>query len=329
VLYARALVLHGRLDQAQDAFAKAVALVAQGRTPPGPWLVADWQPPDDLASRIWLEALRAPIAEPSARGLGPPPIAADRLGEIDAERLASAALGRRLAWTVVPAEELAVYDRLADLTALRRPSCQAHRAIPPFLVTLAEGWLALGEVTRALELLKSGEKAAITGRDPEVARLSAVSRLEVVRRMRLHGHERALRERMLQSKNPVEREAARRVEALVGSPASLPMDIPSDISILPVASPLAPIIPVRGAELVRRPREAVDDIFDSARPVLGPRRLAELFLDEGELLALREPLLGSRALGVAASLFEEAGTRPGGSSRQSLPCWPRRAATFR
>lgn len=313
MLVARTLLLDARFDDAEKAFADAVALAGELGPPPAPWLVADWEPPENLARRIWLEALRAPVKKVGRPPLGPPPIPEGPLGEIDTDRFASAALRRRLGREVVPGEELAAYERLEDLLEIHRPRCQAHRAVPPFFITISYGWLVLGEAERARALLISGESAAIDARDPETTRAINAARLEIVRRFRSDALDPSALIRMAASDDPSDIAAVRAVGALVHEQSRAQQvrrrstdtpPLPDWIRLHPFGWELGVRQEIRRATLALGSTElAVRAALEPAMDVLGWRRLAELLLEEGELLAL-EHQGRTIPLDLATSLFE-------------------------
>ena len=73
----------------------------------------------------------------------------------------------------------------------------AHRTVPPLFVTLAYGWLALGEAERALDLIDHRlESAQLFGLDEQTARLAEYAKARIIRRMRMLGRAGRLVERM-------------------------------------------------------------------------------------------------------------------------------------
>lgn len=312
LLEARRHLSGGRFALAEEAFGEALALVTDQGAPLDPWVQADWRPPDGLVERTWTEALRAPVEGAGWPVAGPPAIVRDRIDGIEQDRLASAALRRRLDRGVVPAEELADYQALPGLLEVRRPACRAHRAVPPFFLEVVRGWVALGEAEAALALLGRGREAAVAGRDPEVARLVDLATMATVRRLRLHNENQSLRSRMLRSGGPEEREAAAAVEVLLGRGKVPPPEAP------PAESggfgQWVDDHPLQWEQAVRlRLRGGFGPVPDAAglrreqrrwSAGIGRRRIAELLLEEGELLALRSPAAAEPMLDVAADLFE-------------------------
>lgn len=297
MLTARVLLLDARFGEAERAFADAAALATDPGTPPAPWLTADWLPPEDLPRRIWLEALRAPIKDIGRPEVGSPPIPNDHLGGIDADRLASAALRRRLGRGVVPAEELAVYERIDDLLETRRPVCEAHRAVPPFFVTVAYGWLVLGEFERAQALLTRGERSAIASRDHWTSRAIITAERDLARRLRLEPATRAPGGRVQDSgEQPAQgavRDAGPFQDQVSEHPTYQGWEEAARLQCQRTA----------WARTVHEIRPVVQPFL----PVIGPRRVAELLLEEGESLASRQPGPATTPIGLAITLFEETG----------------------
>jgi WD40 repeat protein len=194
---------------------------------------ADWRAPDPIIDRVRLEATRLippsgpfTIAEQNIRDWWVQAI--PRTDRIDAERLLSALLARRLAWETVPAFELEeLYD--ADLyDPGRQPSCPAHHAVPPLFVSVACGWLALGEGERALYVLdRRAREAEATGRDPFTGRDAERAKLEVLRRQRMGDAELELVDRMLHSDQPEQLGQAWALAALTAGTPTVPFGIPN------------------------------------------------------------------------------------------------------
>ena len=69
----------------------------------------------------------------------------EHIDEIDGERLVSACLALRLAWGPVPAERLDALAAADRYSPERLPLWAVHDAVPPLFVTLAEGYVALGQ----------------------------------------------------------------------------------------------------------------------------------------------------------------------------------------
>lgn len=312
LLDARRHLLGSRFALAEQAFGDALALVTDHGAPLDPWVQTDWRPPDGLVERTWLEALRSPVQGAGWPVAGPPTIVRDRVEGIEQDRLASAALRRRLDRGVVPLDELADYQALPGLLETRQPACQAHRAVPPFFLTVVRGWVALGEAEAALALLGRGREAAVAGRDPAISRLVDLATLETVRRLRLHNEAQSLRSRLLRSQDPEEREAAAAVYELFNRGEVPPADpAPSAsgsfdrwVNDHPLQWERALRFRLRGRfgplpgapKLRKEQRRWVAGI--------GGRRIAELLLEEGELLGLRAPVAAGTLLDVAADVFE-------------------------
>ena len=400
MLLGRAALLQGQLDEARAAFDAVVSRLGDDEFSLTPWLCADWEPPQDLLARIRLESIRARLlagAADTALTAGEPFVESPRsgkqvaetavsLGAIDAERFASAALAARLAHEVVPAEVLELYERAADLYDQRWPLCEAHRAVPPFFITLARGLIALGRVRRALEVLQRGHVAAVERRDAATVTAAASAQMEAVRRFRLVDEYRSRRQQLLYSADPADRQRVWPVLALIDpvepsqppwqgdqhappSPSASPADWhawwrvqsaaagldraielmtqrhrgpksePRSFTGLSLALDMAEVHRIRllpsppvtvrtipwAAEHPLEAEHAVRlelrqfALFDDAAPdldrwvaLLGARRVAELALDEGELLGLRLPDRAQKLFSRAARLFSQAEDPVGG-----------------
>jgi len=382
MLGARSRLLRGDFDAARAGFEAAVAGLEPEEQADDPsltsWLRADWEPPADLNARIWLEAVRNPLAAATPAFADPDWMPPDRPVGIDAERLASVVLDRRLAHGLVPAETLERSGLLGHLDDVRRPACEAHRAVPPLFVNVARGWMTLGWAQRALAVLQRAERAAVEHRDQAAADAAALARLEVVRRFRLADQARPSRQRMLRSRNAPDRWSAWAVGVLVDPPEELPPPgagaSPAEwhawwrIQPAATAAQAAPevLAQVQGdrlisaashgfaalsleldgiearlcsqadasfsmvvdasawvaehpsqaeaaARLALRQRVLCDSRISLSRWVeeFGARRVAELALDEGELLALRLPAAAAGLLEVAEHLFGKVGDPTG------------------
>ena len=129
--------------------------------------------------------------------------AVPRLDLIDAERLVSAILRLRLARGVV---ERNIFDALAKAESYkleRQPICNAHRATQPLFVTLALGWLALGDGEQAVKVLDDRLiEAEKTGRDKATVCAAQQAKLRVFRRMRMAKREPVLIDQSARSSDP-------------------------------------------------------------------------------------------------------------------------------
>jgi hypothetical protein len=162
------------------------------------WL--DWRAPEDVESRIRLEALRI------ACHWRPPHVVLDWAREwplpshpdwppvplqpsTDAERLTSALLlvQRAVRTVIAPESWKLTRDRVVELTAAAaEPSCNAHRMVPPLLTVWAEEEASVGRIGDALELLQTGarttEQASTSAAAVRAAELAAA---RIILRMRL------------------------------------------------------------------------------------------------------------------------------------------------
>jgi hypothetical protein len=220
VLAARTLLLKpGSEEEAYSRLVRALELAEQAqKSGRGAW--ADWAAPAPVADRVRLEALlRLPRPLPAgaeAARSGWLEQSRKRLGQIDGERLTSLLLRRSLDERPLGREVLDSLAAEESYRPARQPVCHAHRAVPPLLVTLALGRLALGEADAALSLLNDRiREARRNPRDTTTIREAEIAKLRVIRRMRMPGHGLALIERSVQ-REPEEQAAAWAVSALRG-----------------------------------------------------------------------------------------------------------------
>jgi hypothetical protein len=199
-LAARAQSLIGNSMAAAGALSRALDLVGDARDLDRHLQsFCDWRAPARILDRVRLEALRLsrPGAEPFT-ALQEATWWAETLVDlhsIDAERLASALLDRRLAFQVPEPDVLTAAERADGFGPEwdRQPRCNAHRAVPPLFSTTARGWLGTGDVARALDGLDLRTTAASgTAQDDAIVRATRLARVQVIRRMRLVGRETAL-----------------------------------------------------------------------------------------------------------------------------------------
>jgi hypothetical protein len=188
-----ALVALGRLradDEQATAFgyladAETAAETGAARAEPA-W--ADWIAPRDLLARTRIE--RGLIDAPDDAALDRwERYAADDLGRIDRERLASLCLRTRLDRGPI---EGPVIERWAELDRYvpgRMPTCSAHDLVPPLCVTLAEAWLAIGQPDHALALIERRREEMLGDREEnadEATQLALDSEtIRIARRFRL------------------------------------------------------------------------------------------------------------------------------------------------
>ena len=204
-LRARAFAAEGRYDDAVGHIeGTSISSPEPGQRTVQRWL--DWVAPTRIDYRFLLEETRLVPAlvdgrRPAPRSIDLPRLIAN-LDLIDAERYASALLEERLARGVVSAPELEPF-----VVRSYRPAedfaCVAHRATPQLFVTVALGWLALGQPDAALQGLKAWQDGAYrTGRDPETLRAAEVASLAIARRMRLTDSGATLVSQYANSSNP-------------------------------------------------------------------------------------------------------------------------------
>ena len=234
-LQAAAFLLAGTAMAQQAKWSEAERYLAQAETtlaetsdqPEQPW---DWRVPDTLADRIrlvrlhFLPAIKIPEADllkiwqEEARS---------RLHLIDAERLVSRLLDEELRQGPISSLTLRYLEE--ELTKVEcapkcRPRCFAHKAVPPLFVTLAMGWLALGEGSKALTWLNDFQEKANVKGDSETVREAMKAKVRVIRRMRLEQRERNL----FDPTSPIAGE-----RALLWPTQALIDPLPADFSALP------------------------------------------------------------------------------------------------
>ena len=223
VLAARALAQDARWSEAEDELSAGERLVSESAGTVGQhWM--DWVAPASLQDRIRLEALRiiprskrTPDLEQAATWADD---AARRLSSVDAERLVSAVLQLRMDHGLPDAAELEAWEAADAYEPQRQPACNAHAAVAPLFVSIALGWLALGNVGRAMGVLDARLAAAAqTGLDSPTVHAAEEAKLRVLRRMRLsRSADSVLVERMARSADPREAILALSVLALTKGP---------------------------------------------------------------------------------------------------------------
>lgn len=182
------------------------------------WL--DWRAPASLVDRLRLESLRLFPFDPVNWSLADnwQREAAGRLDNVDSERLVSLIIRRRLAFGLVPREELEALAAAEKYDAKRQPWRAAHRAAPPLACSLALGWLALGDAERALEYISRRiHEAAATRADRATVRDAESVKLQIIRRMRVPRRGTDLVNRLARSDDPRDMLAVRELIALNGS----------------------------------------------------------------------------------------------------------------
>jgi hypothetical protein len=359
---ARSLAAVGRVQDAIRRLADAERWAIDVEAGADRWL--DWRAPASPRDRVRLEALRLgadPLLETDGEYVA-------RIETIDGERLLSAVLAWRLARAPVSAEWLSSLEERDQWDPRRRPVCEGHRVTRPLFCSVAHGWLALGDASRALLVLSRHKVPALqSANDPATVRAAELTTLEVLCRMRMRGEETVLVNEYAGLPGPVERDAALAVIALARGPDEQPPDLPwrfrdglswerreqlvasgaqrwaagapepgglderierADYELLAHATRDARVFRDALAQLqapgarepdVRRALRAfalTHDVktagavalpVDALMPLAGPRRLGELALEEGELLALRHPSEARVLLGFARERFAEVG----------------------
>jgi hypothetical protein len=145
----------------------------------------DWTPPDDLLARVRIEyGLIAPPGDEVLEAWEA--YAADRLGSIDGERLASLCLRIRLGRGVIEPSVIERWQERDSYQRDRAATCSAHDLVPPLCATLAEAWLAAGDPRRGLDLVAERRAAALETRDDDVTvRIADAQTVRIARRLRL------------------------------------------------------------------------------------------------------------------------------------------------
>ncbi len=206
-LAGRALALHTRWEDATRLMEKALTALPTNTISPSHQRWADWRVPAFLRDWVWLQVLHTlptwflPLDLDQLVAWQQEVV--PRLDLIDAERLVSAILRLRLARGVV---EHNIFDALARVESYkleRQPICYAHRATQPLFVTLADGWLALGNGEQAVKVLDDRLiEAEKTGRDKATVRAAQQAKLRVFRRMRMAKSEPVLIDQSARSSDP-------------------------------------------------------------------------------------------------------------------------------
>jgi hypothetical protein len=196
MLIARALALNGRGDDAiREALAAEACAPGQPDSRPGYW--ADFDLPGSIHRRLRLELIRIASTWPlTADQLSTVPLAdwqydaVGALPALDADRLLSGLLRRRLSTGVVPEGEIRELQEREELAAQDLPRTvpsplRCHLEVPPLFVTLAWCWLAVGQPDRSFELLRGRRGETVGVGDPGTQRAAALSILQISRRMRV------------------------------------------------------------------------------------------------------------------------------------------------
>src|SRR5262249_21640437 len=187
-------------------------------TSPSPlqsWL--DWNLPSSLIDRLRLQLL---ISSANTDNEEHHRIwqqeALTRLNLIDAERLVSLILRRQLSKSPVSASELEELLKHDLYYPSRRPTGVSHRVIPPLIVTIAQGYLALGQPSAALSILEKRRLEAVqSAQDQDTLRELDLAIAVVIWRMRLPRHARTFASRMRSSNHPRAQTLIELVEAII------------------------------------------------------------------------------------------------------------------
>ncbi len=167
------------------ADAETAAETGAGRAEPA-W--ADWIAPRDLLARTRIE--RGLIDAPDDAALDRwERYAADDLGRIDRERLASLCLRTRLDRGAIGRPVIERWAELDRYVPGRMPTCSAHDLVPPLCVTLAEAWLAIGQPDRALALIERRREEMLGDREENADEATQLAldagTIRIARRFRL------------------------------------------------------------------------------------------------------------------------------------------------
>jgi hypothetical protein len=188
-LAGRVYALHGQREAAESLLRAAGREVGGPEPEDGqPWF--DWRAPASLLDRVRLEVIRwfqatQPVGFPLEERLLYSQRLASRLDRIDSERLLSALIALQLDQDGLGASELEALARADRYDAGRQPVCAAHWVVPPLFVTLARGFLALGQGDRALQLIRDRADAARPQRDERTVDAANAAQLRTLCRLRL------------------------------------------------------------------------------------------------------------------------------------------------
>lgn len=168
----------------------AVAAATASVRPAGAVDWADWAVPPGLVDRAELAVLRLraqhdPVSPPpdlSGAGLDE---VLSRIGDVDAERRVATAVRLALDHRVLPRDVLGRFDGCLVYRPGRSPTSWLHRQVRPLAVEVADAWTALGEPSRAADILvRYREAARLAGDDPDAVEDCDLALLELCRRYR-------------------------------------------------------------------------------------------------------------------------------------------------
>jgi hypothetical protein len=204
MLAGRARVLRGNQEEGNRLLEQAASMPFR-QTPFDSDRWFDWTPPRDLQAHLRLEALRLLPAELNATqwdNLGTWRMSVDNVDDIDRECLVAASLQQEMARRPVKLKTVETISKQLTYSASRQPTCLVHEKTAPLVVTLAQGYLALGLPGRAITYLQAHHSAATaSGQDERTRKATEVAILHVVRRARLQ-RERDLIQEWVESGEP-------------------------------------------------------------------------------------------------------------------------------
>ncbi|GAB3133912.1 AAA family ATPase [Microbispora hainanensis] len=292
----------------------------------------DWLPPRDLDANVWTVRLFAAwmagkvwtdeeAIHEKISGVLP------RLGDIDAERMASVGLRLLLAQGMVDVRLLTIVEQSERYVPGRWPIRWIHHRIRPLIVQLAECWDVLGQPERAADLLRDRIEAAVqTADDPDTVDECQLMLLRLCRRNRTTELFPSIRRVALSGSPRVRAEAWLVLTLVEGARPAKVQDAGSFHGFYQCADPneSLPHHALPEAEPGIAPAESAADISEMlGRPprfkgfVCDPELMLRLgrpmsfadgergraFLYVGESLAMRDPHQGSLLLRQAARLL--------------------------
>lgn len=157
----------------------------------------DWSIPEPLAELVKLESLRchdSGLAEwnpPAPAGSG-----------ICRDRLDSCLVLRHLDHAILTPQQLEEFSQHDRYLGPERPKTLAEAVTPPLVCSLALGWLASGQVTRAIGILESRAQEAAERSDAELQREISRTKVAVARRLRWHSRAMLLATTLSRNLNP-------------------------------------------------------------------------------------------------------------------------------
>jgi hypothetical protein len=199
----RALVLCDQMDDARSVQGSIATWSRQIPQWEERWF--DWRAPDSQVDRLRLETLRLLPSDIPKEGRDAwVRDALGRLASIDAERLVSFLLQFRLANEVIPEEELKQLLQAEKYDANRRPICNAHRTAPPLIISISQGYLAIGQARAALVMLKQrSHELTKSAQDEAQQHAIEITEAQVIWRMRMGANARMFISQMASySSNP-------------------------------------------------------------------------------------------------------------------------------